>query len=547
MAGGAVVNVFKFNTGSLPKETLNIKLWFAVFAFGLMGAARGVDEGLITGVFNSHSFKQSVGIDDLNKGDLASIKGTISSMVQLGSIAGALFAFVVCDRIGRVWATRQLCCLWILGIAIFIGNNGNMDAVYAGRFVAGLGIGQTCVVGPIYLSEISPAPIRGLCTCMFTGAVYLGIMIAYFANWGAQIHMADSFNRWAVPTSLHLMFAGIILLLTFFQLESPRFYIKQGKREKALEVLCKLRGLPADHPYILNEISEMDIAFQEEMEATLGMGWKGLFKEILGIKRNSYRLFLTNLAQNMACWSGGSAITVYAPDLFTLVGITGQEQSLFSTVVFGVVKFVSAIICALFLVDMAGRKRSLIIGIILQSIAMFYIAIFLNLVPIAENPDFVPSETQSRASTAAIAFIYISGVGWALGWNSGQYLLSSELFPLRIRGICSSITMAMHFICQYAVNRSLPEMLLEHGGLGPHGTFYFFGVISILGGFWVWLFVPEAAGRSLETIDKMFDLPWYKIGLHGRKFAEEYDREQERIYHDEKKDGGVVVSHNETA
>ncbi|KAJ5293571.1 hypothetical protein PENANT_c002G02122 [Penicillium antarcticum] len=546
MAGGAVINVFKFNTGGLPKETLNWRLWFAVFAFGLMGAARGVDEGLITGVFNSHAFKQSVGIDDLGKSELASVKGTISSMVQLGSVAGALFAFVVCDRIGRVWATRQLCCLWILGIAIFIGNNGSMAAVYAGRFVAGVGIGQTCVVGPIYLSEISPAPIRGLCTCMFTGAVYLGIMIAYFANWGTSIHMADSFNRWAVPTSLHLMFAGIIFILTFFQLESPRFYIKQGKREQALKVLCKLRGLPATHPYVLEEVTEMDFAFQEEMEATRGMGWKGLFKEILGIKRNAYRLFLTNLAQNMACWSGGSAITVYAPDLFKLVGITGQEQSLFSTVVFGVVKFVAAIICALFLVDMAGRKRSLIIGIVLQSIAMFYIAIFLNLVPIAENPDFEPTEGQNRASTAAIAFIYISGVGWALGWNSGQYLLSSELFPLRIRGICSSITMAMHFICQYAVNRALPEMLLEHA-LGPHGTFYFFGVVSVIGGVWVWLFVPEAAGRSLETIDKMFDLPWYKIGLYGRKFAEEYDREQERIYSDEKKEAGVVVSHTETA
>lgn len=340
------------------------------------------------------------------------------------------------------------------------------------------------------------------------------------------------------------MFAGIILILTFFQLESPRFYIKQGNREKALEVLCSLRGLPADHQYVLDEMTEMDVAFQEEMEATLGMGWKGLFKEILGIKRNSYRLFLTNLAQNMACWSGGSAITVYAPDLFELVGITGQEQSLFSTVIFGIVKLVAAIICALFLVDMAGRKRSLIIGIVLQTIAMFYIAIFLNLVPIANNPGFVPSETQNRASTAAIAFIYVSGAGWALGWNSGQYLLSSELFPLRIRGICSSITMAMHFVCQYAVNRALPEMLLVHNGLGPYGTFYFFGVISLLGGVWVWFFVPEAAGRSLETIDKMFDLPWHKIGRHGRAFAEEYDREVEQIHRE--KEGGAVVTHNET-
>lgn len=194
MAGGAAINIFKFNTEGLPKETLNWRLWFSVFAFGLLGAARGVDEGLITGVFNSHSFKKQLGIDDLDKGDLADVKGTISSMVQLGSVAGALLyvfspprnvskfthltcscsAFIVCDKLGRIWATRQLCVLWLIGIAIFMGNNGNMGAVYAGRFIAGIGIGETVVVGPVYLSEISPAPIRGLCTCAFTGAVYLG-------------------------------------------------------------------------------------------------------------------------------------------------------------------------------------------------------------------------------------------------------------------------------------------------------------------------------------------------------------------------------------
>ena len=63
-------------------------------------------------------------------------------------------AFLICDRIGRIWATRQLCLVWILGIAIFLGNRGNLGAVYAGRFVAGLGVGATVVVGPIYLSEI---------------------------------------------------------------------------------------------------------------------------------------------------------------------------------------------------------------------------------------------------------------------------------------------------------------------------------------------------------------------------------------------------------
>ena len=63
-------------------------------------------------------------------------------------------AFLVCDKIGRLWATRQLCLLWIIGIAIFMGNNQKLGAVYAGRFVAGLGVGQTVVVGPVYLAEI---------------------------------------------------------------------------------------------------------------------------------------------------------------------------------------------------------------------------------------------------------------------------------------------------------------------------------------------------------------------------------------------------------
>ena len=77
--------------------------------------------------------------------------------LQIGFTDGLLSgdsAFLVCDRIGRIWATRQLCLFWIVGAAIFMGNNGSLGAVYAGRFIAGLGVGQTVVVAPIYLAEI---------------------------------------------------------------------------------------------------------------------------------------------------------------------------------------------------------------------------------------------------------------------------------------------------------------------------------------------------------------------------------------------------------
>lgn len=77
--------------------------------------------------------------------------------------------------------------------------------VYAGRFVAGLGVGQTLVVGPVYIAEIAPASIRGLCTCIFTRFVYLGIVLAYFTNYGAQIQIGDtSHARWVFSAPILL-------------------------------------------------------------------------------------------------------------------------------------------------------------------------------------------------------------------------------------------------------------------------------------------------------------------------------------------------------
>lgn len=161
MAGGVKkpVNIFKLKNLGEPKNVFNWRLWFAVISFGLLGAARGVDEGLISGAFNSKDFQRTINLASYSDVDKTNIKANVSSMVQIGSVAGALFAFVICDRIGRIWATRQLCLVWILGIAIFMGNGGNLSAVYAGRFIAGLGVGQTPVVGPVYGTCCKHIPI----------------------------------------------------------------------------------------------------------------------------------------------------------------------------------------------------------------------------------------------------------------------------------------------------------------------------------------------------------------------------------------------------
>ncbi|KAK3375910.1 major facilitator superfamily transporter quinate [Lasiosphaeria ovina] len=529
MAGGVKkpVNIFKLKNLGEPKEVFNWRLWFAVVSFALLGAARGVDEGLISGAFNSKQFQSTINYSSYSKVDQANIKANVSAMVQVGSVGGALIAFVVCDRIGRIWATRQLCVLWALGIAIFMGHGNSLGAVYAGRFIAGLGVGQTAVVGPIYIAEIAPASIRGLCTCFFTGFVYLGIVLAYFTNYGCQLNIGDTTpNRWLVPTSLHIMFAGLIFVLTFFQYETPRYLIKSGKHDKALEVMSRLRNLPSDHEYVVREVNAITLSHHAEMEATKGAGFVGILREAFTISSNLYRVGIAIGAQILSQWSGAGSITLYAPDLFSLLGITGTDESLLVTAVFGIVKLVAAVICALFLVDFIGRKRSLLLGITLQAISVLYVAAFLTSVPqLGRDPGYTLSSSEVGPSKGAIAMIYLSGVGWALGWNSMQYLLTAELFPLRIRAFCTSLAMAFHFANQYGNSRAVPVLLLptSQGGISSLGTFWFFTAVTILGAVWVWFIVPETGGRSLESMNRLFDLPWYKIGRYGNLDAEAQD------------------------
>ena len=409
--------------------------------------------------------------------------------------------------------------------------------MYAGRFIAGLGIGQTTVVAPVYLSEIAPRSVRGLCTCAFSGAVYIGIMLAYFASWGSSLHIPKgTSNQWVrfqlrhlqflanqhqvIPTTIHVMFAGIILILSFFNYESPRYLVKIGQDDKATANLARVRGLPVDDEHVIKEIADIQQQLQEEQEATLGQGWLGILKEMFLMPNNFYRIYLGLASQLLSQWSGAQSITIYAPKFFALLGTKGQNEKLFATAIFGVVKFVAAIICALFLVDVIGRKRSLGIGISLQALSMCYIAAYLTAVPqLSEGEEFTSS--QKHASTGAIVMIYISGFGWAMGWNSMQYLLNAEIYPLRIRAISSSMVMCFHFVNQYGNSRAVPNMLLERseGGLGPAGTFWLFTVITIIGGAWAWFFIPETAGRSLEGMDRLFTLRWWQIGRFGEEEA----------------------------
>ena len=188
--------------------------------------------------------------------------------------------------------------------------------------------------------------------------------------------------------------------------------------------MAKIRKLPADDPYVLAEVRAIQDAYEEELEATMGASWFGVVKELVVVPSNAYRLWLSVMVQFLSQWSGAGSITLYAPDFFDLLGIRGQNESLLVSGVFGIVKLVAAICCALFLVDFIGRKRSLLIGITLQAISMIYIAGFLTGVPeLGETDHYILPPHELGPSRGAIAMIYISGFGWALGTSTATHFL----------------------------------------------------------------------------------------------------------------------------
>lgn len=113
--------------------------------------------------FNTKHFQSSLHFDELDDKTYADIKGNVSAMVQIGSVAGALLAFLVADRIGRLWATRQLCMVWILGIIIFLTNNGRLGQVYAGRFIAGIGVSNSLVPTTCQVKRYASPAYRPCC------------------------------------------------------------------------------------------------------------------------------------------------------------------------------------------------------------------------------------------------------------------------------------------------------------------------------------------------------------------------------------------------
>ncbi|KAK5787893.1 hypothetical protein VI817_010389 [Penicillium citrinum] len=516
-----------------PKGIFNWYVVMCTLIFAFPGVAKGFDE-----VVQSH-FMKVFGLDQQSDAEYANTKGWIVSIATAGAVFGCFGCLPITDRFGRRWALTLATIIYIAGVLGQGLNGGNLSGLYVSRFISGIGIGATTVIPPMYIAEIAPKAIRGLLTLQYAACQQLGVVFGFFINYGITKAYAGSDKQWMLPTLLQLLPAVIWGSGIFLCPESPRWLLYTGQRERAIYTISKLRHLPIDHPALVAEVSMMEARILHETESVGNSSQWDLLKETLVLVENRRRFFLIFMATLFSQWSGANAITQYSPTIFGYLGIKGDEAKFLATGIYGVVKFVSTLAFALFIVDFIGRRRSLLTGIILQIATLAYVGGYLGGTKDMSVEEIEDNQNVSRASTAAIVAIFLHAVAWSIGWFSIPYLIGSEIFPTRIRSFNMSIAMGFHWAFYFGCSRAMPSLLAASE---KWGAFLFFICICLMSLIYVYFAMPDTTGRSLEALDSLFQRPWYT--LHKVAYAKHDEIQIEQIV---KSEVGPRSEHLESA
>ncbi|RAL14665.1 general substrate transporter [Aspergillus homomorphus CBS 101889] len=489
------------------KWSINSFLLMNTIVFALAGICKGFDEANIACLVVQSQFRVAFGVDEQSPDEYADTKGWIVSIFTAGAIFGCLACLPVNDRLGRRWSLRVSTLIYAAGVVGQGLSRGNLSAFYASRFIAGFGSGGITVVPAMYISEIAPKRIRGLLAIQYSTCQQLGTVFGFFFNYGITKAYAGHDRQWMLPTLLQLVPAMIWGFGTFLCVESPRWLLYVGRRAQAIATVSRLRGLPDGHTEVMADIQIMESQILYEREAVVGSTQWDLVKELLIPIENRRRFLLVFMSHLFSQWSGASAITQYLPTIFGYLNIPDETASL-ATGLYAVVKFISCLIFSLLVIDFIGRRRSLMTGITLQITTLVYLACYLGIASTMTAAHIAETPSVSQASTAAVAAIFIHGVGWNIGWYGMPYLIGAEVYPIRIRSLAVSMGMAFHWAFFFGCSRATPDMLEV---MQQWGAFAFFACMCFLSLIYVFFAMPDTTGRSLESLDGLFQRPWYTV------------------------------------
>jgi len=429
---------------------------------GLGGLLFGYDTGIIAGAllfiktdFHLDSFQQ----------------GLVVAAVPIGAVVGAGIAGPAADRYGRRLMILLAAGVFIVG-ALASATAPGSEVLVIARIVIGVAIGLASAAAPVYISEVAPAESRGRLVSFFQLAVTIGILVAYLV--GLAFNASEGW-RW-------MLGLGCVpaLALGFGMLrmpQSPRWLVMSGDDFAARATLAKIR---VDDPDTIDlELEEIKESLDEKPGA-----WSELRQPLV----KAALVVGVGLAILQQV-TGINTVIYYAPTIVEFTGVNSSAGSILAAVGVGIIN-VGMTVLALRLLDRAGRRTLLMIGVSGMVISLF-----------ALGAAFIGGGGSTLASVVAIVSLMAYVASFAISLGPIFWLLNAEIYPLSVRSKAAGVGTMANWTFNFIV--SLTFLLLIEAA-GRTGAFWIYGGIGLFTLFFCWKFVPETKGKRLEDIQQYF-------------------------------------------
>ena len=460
------------------KSTINLGyLVFLSVVAALGGFLFGYDTAVISGTIAQVT--EQFGLDALQQ-------GWYVGCALIGSIIGVLFAGILSDKFGRK-STMILSAILFSTSAIGCAVSTDFNQLVIYRIIGGVGIGVVSIISPLYISEVAVAQYRGRLVSLYQLAVTIGFLGAYLVNYqllGYSMSNPDVSTGWWNLVFVSAVWTGMLgmetlpaimfFIIIFFIPESPRWLILKGKEEKATNILERIYTSSKEALFQLTETKSV-LSSESKSE------WKLLLQP--GIRK---AVIIGVCIAVLGQFMGVNAVLYYGPSIFENAGLSGGD-SLFYQVLVGLVNTLTTVL-ALVIIDKVGRKKLVYYGVSGMVISLVLIATY-----------FIYGESWGISSIFLLIFFLFYVFCCAVSICAVVFVLLSEMYPTRVRGLAMSIAGFALWIGTYLIGQLTPWMLQN---LTPAGTFILFAIMCVPYMLIVWKLVPETTGKSLEEIER---------------------------------------------
>lgn len=423
--------------------------------------------------------------------------GLTSSSALIGCVIGSAISGYCANRLGRRNSLRFASVLFFLSALgsyypeFLFFEYGKADyslliAFNLYRVLGGIGVGLASAVCPMYIAEIAPSHLRGTLVSCNQFAIIFGMLIVYFVNYlilgdhQQPILIKDSLtgaftvssqsDMWTVYEGWRYMFvseafpAAIFGFLLFFVPKTPRYLVMKGEHEQAFKILEKVNGTNRAR-VILDEIKATSTEKTERL-LTYGLG-----VIVIGVMLSVFQQAI-----------GINAVLYYAPRIFENAGAEGG--GMMQTVIMGIVNIIFTLV-AIFTVDRYGRMPLLVIGSVGMAVGAFAVAL---------------CDQFGIKGLLPVLSVIVYAAFFMMSWGPICWVLIAEIFPNTIRGKAVAIAVAFQWIFNYLVSSTFPALY----DFSPMFAYSIYGIICVLAAGFVWRFVPETKGKTLEDMTALW-------------------------------------------